>query len=263
MEVLTNQPPFLFLYLASPLVLIEIYYILKIRTGGEDTWILLDRTTGNVCFWKRNSKKSLTVPFDQVDCYWSTRAGRGGPSHQIALMPKVNLPNERYRYWEIMLGSAAMYEQAQYFWRVMNDFMDRTRPIPEVPGLIHQVRSMEKLGWRLEDITHGGKEVPIEEWEEVEKELRRDAEALEARLERLFTPEYFDAQTVYDFYQKAPVHFKRDALRNILSKYEMFAGAGRYPGFEYWKEEYDSEVIKLGELLSKLPSRESFYMDYS
>ncbi|MEJ2066345.1 MAG: hypothetical protein P8X74_24205 [Reinekea sp.] len=57
----------LFIFLASILGLAALYNIIKARLGGEDTWVIFDRTTGNVCFWRKNAKNSLTVPFDDEE----------------------------------------------------------------------------------------------------------------------------------------------------------------------------------------------------
>lgn len=243
----------LFVYLAIGLFFVFVYTMYKTRAGGEDTWVVFDRTTGNVCFWKKNQKSSLTVPFEQVKCYWNSKYMRGGPVSSFFLMPEVNLPNERNRLWKVHFGFAPQYEQAQFFWRVLTDFMDKSRPIPEVPGLIHQVRFVEKNGYTIEDLTEGGIEMTEANFNEVAEEIQNDLAALEARLERLLEPDQFSADRLIEFYENAPVYARTDVIRSVMSILSTWVSVLKGedkvmdPAFRayFTLTEYEAEIDKL------------------
>ncbi|WP_127560820.1 hypothetical protein [Saccharospirillum alexandrii] len=197
------------------------YFVYLSRTGGEDTWVVFDRTTGNVCFWKRDAEHSLTVPFEKVNCYW-IEVFRRGISHSLYFMPTENLPNERHRWWQVMFGTATTYEQAQYFWRVLTDFMDPSKPIPSVPGLSHQLYFVNKHGYTIEDLTEGKKEITFEDFEEAEAQLSRTKENLENEMRRMLEPECFDVQAIIDFYNKAPWYAQNGILSTAVARLDMY-----------------------------------------
>jgi hypothetical protein len=204
----------LFIFLASILGLAALYNIIKARLGGEDTWVVFDRTTGNVCFWRKNAKNSLTVPFEQVDCYW-TPVFRRGLSHNFYFMPTVNLPNERHRWWQVYMGFPTQYQQAQYFWRVLTDFMDKTKPIPTVPGLYHHLRWLEKNNYTLHDITEGGKEIAEADFVEIEEEMEKEISEIEKKIEQMMQAPNFDADSVIQFYKESPGFSLENNIRHI------------------------------------------------
>jgi hypothetical protein len=207
----------LFIFLASILGLAALYNIIKARLGGEDTWVIFDRTTGNVCFWRKNAKNSLTVPFEQVDCYW-TPVFRRGLSHNFYFMPTVNLPNERHRWWQVYMGFPTQYQQAQYFWRVLTDFMDKTKPIPSVPGLYHHLRWLEKNNYTLHDITEGGKEVAEADFVEIDEEMEKEIDAIDKEFEKmLHQPRGFNVDAIINFYIVSPDYAKDAMLISIRS----------------------------------------------
>ena len=232
----------------------------KTRTGGEDTWVVFDRTTGNVCFWKKNQKNSLTVPFEKVNCYWIRVFRRGGITHSLHFMPTENLPNERHRWWQVHFGFAPQYEQAQFFWRVLTDFMDKSQPIPEVPGLIHQIRFVEKNGYTIEDLTEGGIEMTEADFNEVAEEIRNDLAALEARLERLLEPDQFSADRLIEFYENAPVYARTDVIRSVMSILSTWVSVLKGedqvmdPAFRayFTLTEYETEIDKLSAFFFKI-----------
>ena len=253
----------LFMYGSLGILLLSMAAAYKARTGGEDTWVILDRTTGNVCFWKKNAENSLTVPFEQVKCYWVHAYQRGGHSYHLVLMPEVALPNERCRWWPTLMGFPQTYQQAQYFWRVLCDFMDPNGTVPEVPGLVHQVRACERLGYTIEDITEGGKTIPEEVFQEVDEEIDREFEALESELDTLLKPDRFSAKTLHQFYSDAPVFFKNRALLEIRLVYKrLFIGLNErnqmHPRYSsnFSMEEYKSEVSALGSWLVRIIGEE-------
>ena len=231
-------------------ILIATPFLIWGRFGGEDTWVVFDRTTGNVCFWRKNKQNSLVVPFDQVQCYW-IEVFRRGVSHSLYFMPEVNLPNERHRWWKVEMGFPTQYQQAQYFWRVLTDFMDRSRPIPEVPGLIHQVRSMEKKGYTIQDITEGGKEITDDDFMEVQKEIQNDMAALEARLDRIMEADQFSADALIQFYENAPVYAVEKVLQTVKFQLELWVDFLKQqlmePEFRdyYSLDQYKAEINKL------------------
>lgn len=198
-----------------------LYFVYLSRTGGEDTWVVFDRTTGNVCFWKRDAEHSLTVPFEKVNCYW-IEVFRRGVSHNLYFMPTENLPNERHRWWQVMFGTATTYDQAQYFWRVLSDFMDQNKPIPSVPGLSHQLYFVEKHGYTIKDLTEGKKEIAVEDFEEAESEFKRVTSKLDDELGRMLGPECFDVQAIIDFYNKAPLYSQRDLSLTAVARLETY-----------------------------------------
>jgi hypothetical protein len=193
---------------------VTIYNIIKARLGGEDTWVVFDRTTGNVCFWRKNAKNSLTVPFEQVDCYW-TPVFRRGLSHNFYFMPTVNLPNERHRWWQVYMGFPTQYQQAQYFWRVLTDFMDKTKPIPTVPGLYHHLCWLEKNNYTLHDITEGGKEIAEADFVEIEEEMEKEISEIEKKIEQMMQAPNFDADSVIQFYKESPGFSLENNIRHI------------------------------------------------
>ncbi len=252
----SGETYYLWMLLPVPFFLFVLY---KARTGGENTWIILDRSTGNVCFWKKNEENSLTVPFEQVKCYWVHAYQRGGHSYHFVLMPEVALPNERARWWPTLMGFPLTYQQAQYFWRVLCDFMDPNGTVPEVPGLAHQVRACERLGYTIEDITEGGKTIPEEVFQEVVEEIEREFEELTVELESLLKPKHFNAERLNQFYNQAPVFFKDKALLEIRLVYKrLFIGLNErnqmHPRYssDFSMEEYKSEVSALGRWLVKV-----------
>ncbi len=250
-----------FIYGSLGIFLLSMGVAYKARTGGEDTWVVLDRTAGNVCFWEKNEENSLTVPFEQVKCYWVHAYQRGGHSYHFVLMPEVALPNERARWWPTLMGFPLTYQQAQYFWRVLCDFMDPNGTVPEVPGLVHQVRACERLGYTIEDITEGGKTIPEEVYQEVAEEIDREFEALKDRLEILYQPEHFDPEEIGKFIDQAPVFFKGDALKTAFYEYKSFSyffpeRLAMRPEFIglYSTEEYENLALRYKEVLQRYPN---------
>ncbi|GGX41370.1 hypothetical protein GCM10007392_05340 [Saccharospirillum salsuginis] len=241
-------------------LIVTLFSMYKTRIGGENTWVVFDRTTGNVCFWRKNQKNSLTVPFDKVNCYWIRGFQRGGVTHNLYFMPTENLPNERHRWWKVHFGFPTQYEQAQFFWRVLTDFMDRSRPIPEVPGLIHQVRFVEKNGYTIEDLTEGGVEMTEADFNEVDAEIQNDIAALEARLERLLEPDQFSADRLIEFYENAPVYARTDVIRSVMSILSIWIsvlkGEDRVmdPAFRkyFTLMEYEAEIDKLADFFFRV-----------
>ena len=198
-----------------------LYYNYRARAGGEDTWIVFDRTTGNVCFWKRDAKHSLTVPFEKVNCYW-IELFRRGVSHSLYFMPTENLPNERHRWWQAMFGAATRYDEAQYLWRVMTDFMDQSKPIPAVPGLSHQLYFVEKHGYTIKDLTEGEKEITLEDFEEAEDEFKRITSDLDEEFGRMLEPECFDVDTIIAFYNSVPRYAQQSLLSTAAARLEIY-----------------------------------------
>ncbi len=250
----------LFDYLSATFLIVLAYAMYKTRTGGEDTWVVFDRTTGNVCFWKNNQKNSVTVPFEKVNCYWIRVFRRGGITHSLHFMPTENLPNERHRWWQVHFGFAPQYEQAQFFWRVLTDFMDKSRSIPEVPGLIHQVRFVEKNGYTIEDLTEGGIEMTEADFNEVAEEIQNDMAALDARLRRIIKPDQFSADRLIKFYEACPIYAREDVLRTIVVKLRRWVkflkGEDRMmdPAYRdfFTLKEYEAEMDKLSDFFFKV-----------
>ncbi|HET8904647.1 MAG TPA: hypothetical protein VFN16_11685, partial [Saccharospirillum sp.] len=236
-----------------------LYYVYLSRTGGEDTWVIFDRTTGNVCFWKRDAEHSLTVPFEKVNCYW-IEVFRRGVSHSLYFMPTENLPNERHRWWQVMFGTATTYDQAQYFWRVLTDFMDPSKPIPSVPGLSHQLYFVEKHGYTIEDLTEGNKEITFEEFEEAEAAFKRKTMELRDQIRQMLEPEHFNTEKIINFYEHAPLYAQQRLLFAATSKLSMFVqgleddSPFMYPGFkEFFSfDEYKERVEKLTDYFFEL-----------
>ncbi|WP_189606926.1 hypothetical protein [Saccharospirillum salsuginis] len=249
-----------FVIAGATFLIVTLFSMYKTRIGGENTWVVFDRTTGNVCFWRKNQKNSLTVPFDKVNCYWIRGFQRGGVTHNLYFMPTENLPNERHRWWKVHFGFPTQYEQAQFFWRVLTDFMDRSRPIPEVPGLIHQVRFVEKNGYTIEDLTEGGVEMTEADFNEVDAEIQNDIAALEARLERLLEPDQFSADRLIEFYENAPVYARTDVIRSVMSILSIWIsvlkGEDRVmdPAFRkyFTLMEYEAEIDKLADFFFRV-----------
>ncbi len=216
--ILENENNYGSFYAAALLALPAAYNIIKARLGGEDAWVVFDRSTGNVCFWRKNATNSLTVPFEQVHCYW-TPVFRRGLSHNFYFMPIVNLPNERHRWWQVYMGFPTQYSQAQYFWRVLTDFMDQTKPIPTVPGLYHHMRWLEKNNYTLQDITEGGKEIEEADFVEIEEEMEKEVAAINKEFEAmLHQPRGFNVDAIIDFYTGSPDYAKDEMLVSIRSK---------------------------------------------
>lgn len=204
---------------------------------GDNKWIVFDRNSGNVCFWHKNKRKSLTVPFEQVRCYWHRKAYRGGVSRNFMLMPEVSLRGEWNRWWNTYLGSTEIYSQAQYLWRVLSDFMDTSKPIPELPGLTHQIRSCQRLGYTIEDLTHGDKEIPIEVWMEIDQEIQDEIEAVAVETRLLLQPEDFTAKRVLEYSETIPPLARRAFLIKVMNSIELWSKwtrdhGGLYPGME-------------------------------
>lgn len=210
-----------FVYLSLAPYLVSAYYIYKSRTGGEDTWIVFDRTTGNVCFWKRDAEHSLTVPFEKVNCYW-IEVFRRGVSHSLYFMPTENLPNEHHRWWQVMFGTATRYDEAQYLWWVLTDFMDKTKPIPAVPGLSHQLYFVEKHSYTIKDLTEGKKEITLEDFEEAEEEFKRITLDLDEEFGRMLEPECFDVDAIIAFYNSVPQYAQQSLLSTAAARLEMY-----------------------------------------
>jgi len=214
--ILENENNYGSFYAAALLALPAVYNIIKARLGGEDAWVVFDRSTGNVCFWRKNAKNSLTVPFEQVHCYW-TPVFRRGLSHNFYFMPIVNLPNERHRWWQVYMGFPTQYSQAQYFWRVLTDFMDQTKPIPTVPGLYHHMRWLEKNNYTLQDITEGGKEIEEADFVEIEEEIEKELSDIEKRIELMMQAPNFNAETVIQFYKELPGFLLGNSIQLIAT----------------------------------------------
>ncbi|GGX41383.1 hypothetical protein GCM10007392_05360 [Saccharospirillum salsuginis] len=138
--------------------------------------------------------------------------------------------------------------------------MDQSRPIPEVPGLIHQVRFVEKNGYTIEDLTEGGVEMTEADFNEVDAEIQNDMAALDARLRRMVKPDKFSADKLIEFYKNAPIYSKEDILRTIMVKLKRWIrflkGEDRMmePGYgEYFTlEEYEQEMDKLADFFFRI-----------
>ncbi|WP_028672455.1 hypothetical protein [Saccharospirillum impatiens] len=223
---------------------------------GDNKWIVFDRSSGNVCFWHKSKRKSLTVPFEIVNCYWHRKAYRGGVSRNFMLMPEVSLRGEWNRWWNTYFGSTEIYSQAQYLWRVLSDFMDNSKPIPELPGLTHQIRSCQKLGYTIEDLTHGGKEIPIEVWMAVDKEIQEEIEAVANKADQLLEPENFSANVILEYSKTIPPLARRELLIHVKmavgywSRWTRDHG-GLFPGMSkrYTPQELGAEIDQLIELV--------------
>ena len=246
-------PPFIGMTISSVLAHLE---------KGHNKWIVFDRSSGNVCFWYKNKRKSLTVPFDQVRCYWRRKAYRGGVSKNLMIMPDVRLPGEWNRWWNTYFGSTQIYSQAQYLWRVLSDFMDSSEPIPELPGLTHQIRSCQRLGYTIDDLTHGGKEIPVEVWMEIDKEIQEEIEAIADEASLLLEPEKFSADTVFEYFNTIPPLARQTFLIEIKMAVERWSRwtrdhGGLYPGMieRFSSKELSEEIDRLvglvrGELIT-------------
>ncbi|WP_028672456.1 hypothetical protein [Saccharospirillum impatiens] len=224
-------------FFLPPFVGMTITSILAHWEKGHNRWIVFDRSSRSVCFWHKNKRKSLTVPFDQVHCYWHRKAYRGGASRNFMLMPEVSLRGEWNRWWNTYFGSTEIYSQAQYLWRVLSDFMDNSKPIPELPGLTHQIRSCQKLGYTIEDLTHGGKEIPIGVWMEVDKDIENEIEALDLEVQSLLKPERFSASEILEYSKTVPPLARRSFLSLVMIAIEDWSmwtrkHGGLYPGME-------------------------------
>ncbi|WP_028672529.1 hypothetical protein [Saccharospirillum impatiens] len=221
-----------------PLFFVMVFFSLLARwEKGNNKWIVFDRNSGNVCFWHKNKRKSLTVPFEQVNSYWHRKAYRGGVSRNFMLMPEVSFRGEWNRWWNTYFGSTEIYSQAQYLWRVLSDFMDNSKPIPELPGLTHQIRSCQKLGYTIEDLTHGGKEIPIDVWMEVDKDIENEIEALGLEVQSLLKPERFSASEILEYSKTIPPLARRSFLSLVMIAIEDWSMwtrkyGGLYPGME-------------------------------
>lgn len=223
---------------------------------GDNKWIVFDRNSGNVCFWHKSKRKSLTVPFDQVHCYWHRKAYRGGVSRNLMLMPEVSLRGERNRWWNTYFGSTEIYSQAQYLWRVLSDFMDNSKPIPELPGLTHQIRSCQRLGYTIEDLTHGGKEIPIEVWMEIDREIQDEIEAVADNTNLLLEPDRFSADKVFEYSTTIPVLARELFLIEVKMAIERWSKwtrdhGGLFPGMSkrFTPEELANEIERLIDLV--------------
>ncbi|WP_272643322.1 hypothetical protein [Marinomonas mediterranea] len=203
------------LYLSLICFIPALYWIIQARRHGEDKWVVFDRRTGNVCFWDKEGKRSLTVPFEQVNCYW-TPVFRRGLSHNFYFMPMVNLPNERHRWWQVYMGFPSDYAQAQYYWSVITAFMDNSKPLPMVAGLYHHLIWMERNGYTLDDITHGGKSATEEELYEIFEEVEAKIEVEKKKADGLMEDaENFSASALIDFYKNTPGYAKEGVLTTI------------------------------------------------
>lgn len=153
------------------------------------------------------------------------------------LMPEVSLRGEWNRWWSTYFGSTEIYSQAQYLWRVLTDFMDNSKPIPELPGLTHQIRSCQRLGYTIEDLTHGGKEIPIDVWIEVDKEIQEEIESVGVETRSLLQPEVFTAKSVLEYSATIPPLARRAFLIKVMNSIELWSKwtrdhGGLYPGME-------------------------------
>ncbi|ADZ92268.1 hypothetical protein [Marinomonas mediterranea] len=203
------------LYLSLICFIPALYWIIQARRHGEDKWVVFDRRTGNVCFWDKEGKRSLTVPFEQVNCYW-TPVFRRGLSHNFYFMPMVNLPNERHRWWQVYMGFPSDYSQAQYYWSVITAFMDNSKPLPMVAGLYHHLIWMERNGYTLDDITHGGKSATEEELYEIFEEVEAKIEVETNKADNLLKgAKHFSASALIDFYKHVPGYANEEVLSTI------------------------------------------------
>lgn len=239
-----------------PFSILAMVFSISAHLTGVNRWIVFDRDSGNVCFWHHNQNKSLTVPFSKVRCYWYRKLYRGGVSKDMMLMPDVSLPRERSRWWNAYFGSTQVYPQAQYFWRVLSDFMDNNQPLPEIPGLTHQVRCCERLGYTIEDLTHGGKKIPIELWAEVDQEIQKEIEVICSKTEELLEPDVFDAERVVRHYRTIPPLARRMVLIEMKTSIDSWVRwmrdhNGLYPGLSgrFTMEEFVSELDLLVSLV--------------
>ncbi|WCN10224.1 hypothetical protein [Marinomonas mediterranea] len=203
------------LYLSLVFFIPALYWIIQARRHGEDKWVVFDRRTGNVCFWDKKGKRSLTVPFEQVNCYW-TPVFRRGLSHNFYFMPMVNLPNERHRWWQVYMGFPSDYAQAQYYWSVITAFMDNSKPLPMVAGLYHHLIWMERNGYTLDDITYGGKSATEEELYEIFEEVEAKIEVEKNKARNLLKgTKHFSASALIDFYKHVPGYANEEVLSTI------------------------------------------------
>ncbi len=239
-------------FIIPMLIGLVLFSLLARWEKGDNKWIVFDRNSGNVCFWHKNKRRSLTVPFDQVKCYWHRKAYRGGVSRNFMLMPEVSLRGEWNRWWNTYFGSTEIYSQAQYLWRVLSDFMDNSKPIPELPGLTHQIRSCQRLGYTIDDLTHGGKDIPVDVWVEVDKEIQDEIEAVGDKTRYLLEPSRFSSEEVFEFYKGIPPLAKQISLIEIKIAVEDWSNwtkkyGGLYPGMvgRFTPETLAGEIDKL------------------
>lgn len=128
----------------------------------RQSWVVFDRETGNVCFWHKNRRNSLTVPFEDVECYrtWLTfiSNSRGGGTERyyvyfIAFRPRSRLPFRKQRVWVSSLGFREnSYEEVCFVWGLVTRFMKEVDLLPSVPNLNYISQYCESNSLSLKDI---------------------------------------------------------------------------------------------------------------
>ncbi|MBH0052161.1 MULTISPECIES: hypothetical protein [unclassified Pseudoalteromonas] len=94
------------------------------------TSVVFDRKTGNVNFPAFGGNPELVIPFEEVEMYRGSLGfslGRGMPV--TSLIPK-KYPKHGKRDCQYIVAFADSYDQACNLWTLLNEYMDKNKPIP-------------------------------------------------------------------------------------------------------------------------------------
>ena len=111
------------------LLIIAFIYYRKARIPRA-TSVVFDRKTGNVNFPAFGGNPELVIPFEEVEMYRGSLGfslGRGMPV--TSLIPK-KYPKHGKRDCQYIVAFADSYDQACNLWTLLNEYMDKNKPIP-------------------------------------------------------------------------------------------------------------------------------------
>ena len=111
------------------LLIIAFIYHRKAKTPRA-TSVVFDRKTGNVNFPAFGGNPELVIPFEEVELYRGSLGFSLGSGMPVdSLIPK-KYPKHGKRDCQYIVAFADGYDDACNLWTLLNEFMDKNKPIP-------------------------------------------------------------------------------------------------------------------------------------
>ncbi|MBB1471243.1 hypothetical protein H5232_22900 [Pseudoalteromonas sp. SG41-5] len=118
------------------------------------TSVVFDRKTGNVNFPAFGGNPELVIPFEEVELYRGSLGFSLGSGMPVdSLIPK-KYPKHGKRDCQYIVAFADGYDDACNLWTLLNEFMDKNKPIPYamLPSVQHYLDKGYSTVWKGDKI---------------------------------------------------------------------------------------------------------------
>jgi hypothetical protein len=108
-----------------------------IKTG----YIVFDRDHGTVMLPVKHNGRRWVLPFKDIQCYGFTMFMKGGFIRYEVYLYGMSKPRGTKDFKQkVLIGYYTVREEAEKYWRIVENFMDTTRPIPDVIPFPQRIR---------------------------------------------------------------------------------------------------------------------------